>query len=251
MAPATPVIRKPSISKRDLNHATPSLRRYGPIGPVAFTDPTTYTYTRFSRKRSENLPRLPREHAHRVRNSYSILVRRTKSLRGGQMQLVRAMRHQSSRNRQLRVRARVRSGHEAHLCPRWHHLHVHVRAEEAGLPDEEQHRSGLCRYVRLQGTLLGEGESRLNHAECLTQWGMHARNAITAYVPHETCPRFPLSLATGAAAAAVRSEFRDRELLHFGECLGSCDGCQATFWQRPAAYLVKFDKSITCVRNVY
>jgi len=55
----------------------------------------------------------------------------------------------------------VRADNEARVRPRRNNLHVHVRAEEAGVPDEEQHRGRLRRHMRLQGTLLREGQSRL------------------------------------------------------------------------------------------
>lgn len=86
---------------------------------------------------------------------------RTKSLRSGKVQLLRAMRDQSPRDRQLRMRPRMWAGDEARVRPRRDHLHVHVRAEEAGMPDEGQYRSRLCRHVRLQGTLFREGQSQL------------------------------------------------------------------------------------------
>jgi len=74
------------------------------------------------------------------------------------MQLLRAVRDQSSGNRQLRVRPRVRTGDETRVCPRRSYLHVYVRAEETGVPDEEQHRGRLRRHVWLQRTLLREGQ---------------------------------------------------------------------------------------------
>jgi len=123
------------------------------------------------------------------------------------------MRDQSARDRQLRVRARMRTGHEAGVRSRRDHLHVHVRAEEAGLPDEKQYRSSLYRHVRLQRTMLGEGEprrpSRVSHAR-----EMHARNARTA--EHARGFRFR---SPQHAVAAGGSESHSCELLHFGECL--------------------------------
>lgn len=85
--------------------------------------------------------------------------RRTKSLRSGEVQLLRAMRDKSSRDRQLRMRPRMWAGDEARVRSWRDHLHVHVRAEEAGVPDKEQHRGRLRRHVRLSGTLFWEGQS--------------------------------------------------------------------------------------------
>lgn len=86
---------------------------------------------------------------------------RAKSLRSGEVQLLRAMRDQSTRDRQLRMRPRMWAGDEARVRPWRDHLHVHVRAEEAGVPDKEQHRGRIRRHVRLQRTLFWEGQSQL------------------------------------------------------------------------------------------
>jgi len=105
------------------------------------------------------------------------------------VQPLRAMRDQSARNRQLRVRARVRTGHEAGLRSRRDHLHVDVRAEEASLPDKEQHRSGLHRHVRLQRTVLGEGEPRPSVIRSVSCTG----DARAERKNRATCSRFPLA----------------------------------------------------------
>lgn len=88
----------------------------------------------------------------------SVLSCRYKSVRRGQVQLLPAVRHRPLRHHQLRMRPRMRADHEAGVCPRRRHLHVHVRAEAAGVQDEEQHRGRLRRHVRFQRALLGEGQ---------------------------------------------------------------------------------------------
>jgi len=119
------------------------------------------------------------------------------------------MRDQSARDRQLRMRARMRTSHEAGVRSRRDHLYVHVRAEEAGLSNKEQHRSGLHRHVRLQRTMLGEGEPHPNHPECF----MHGRCTRGTQEPRNM-------LAVSTSAPASGSESHHCELLHFGECLG-------------------------------
>lgn len=63
----------------------------------------------------------------------------------------------------------MRASNEACVRPRRNNLHVYVRAEEAGVSDEEQHRGRLRRHMRLQRTLLREGQSQL------VSNAMHAR----------------------------------------------------------------------------
>lgn len=96
-------------------------------------------------------------------------------------------------------------------------------------------------------------ESRLNHAECLTHGGMHARNARTANAPrteHARGFRFRFRSPQRAVASAGSEQFRGRELLHFGECLGPWRTLASILAASCGAYFIKFDRTIMRVRNV-
>lgn len=80
-------------------------------------------------------------------------------MRRGEVRPLRAVRDQPTGDSELRVRGGMRAGDEAGVRERWQDLHLVVRAEEAGLFDEEQHRGRVHWHVRLQGPLLREGQS--------------------------------------------------------------------------------------------
>lgn len=84
---------------------------------------------------------------------------RNQSVRRGEVRPLRAVRDQPTGDRELRVRSGMRAGDEACMRERWQDLHLVVRAEEAGLFDEDQHRGRVHGYMRLKGPLLREGQS--------------------------------------------------------------------------------------------
>lgn len=84
---------------------------------------------------------------------------RNQSVRRGEVRPLRAVRDQPTGDSELRMRGGMRAGDEAGVRERWQDLHLVVRAEEAGLFDEEQHRGRVHWHVRLQGPLLREGQS--------------------------------------------------------------------------------------------
>jgi hypothetical protein len=83
--------------------------------------------------------------------------RRGEPVRWRQVRLPGAVRDRSLRHRQVRVRPRVRGRDEARLRQGWHHLRLTLRAQEAGLPHQDEPRARLHGCLRLQGPLLREG----------------------------------------------------------------------------------------------
>lgn len=88
-------------------------------------------------------------------------------MRRGEVRPLRAVRDQPTGDRELRVRSGMRAGDEACVRERWQDVHLVVRAEEAGLFDEDQHRGRLHGHMRLKGPLLREGQSE--RCKCATR----------------------------------------------------------------------------------
>lgn len=94
------------------------------------------------------------------------------------MRPLRAVRDQPTGDRELRVRSGMRAGDEACMRERWQDLHLVVRAEEAGLFDEDQHRGRVHGYMRLKGSLLREGQSG-------AEWRVEGTRQIFEYTRRE------------------------------------------------------------------
>lgn len=91
----------------------------------------------------------------RERKVMKKLPNRNEPVRRSEMRSSGAVRHRQVRNSQVRVRSRVRAGHEAGLRQGRSDLQLDLRARAQSLPDKVRHRARLHRCLRIQGTMPG------------------------------------------------------------------------------------------------